>query len=120
VTVPTISRAVSRAELTFGLAVGRTFSPFLTIRIVFFSDIASYFGFSVNSYLLSTKLPPLSSKILKARTWTPDFLAKKRPHLLTRKRNLKRATFFALTGKYFVRPGVFARKPYTHRQQSGT
>jgi hypothetical protein len=37
-----MSRAVSRAVFVFALTTGRIFSPFLTIRIGFFSDIAIF------------------------------------------------------------------------------
>ena len=47
VTVPTISRAVSRAEVAFGFTGGRIFSPFFTIRILFLSDIAIFSGFAL-------------------------------------------------------------------------
>jgi hypothetical protein len=40
VTVPTKVRDRSPAESIFGLAVGRVPLPFLTIRIVFFSDMS--------------------------------------------------------------------------------
>ncbi len=74
VTVPTISRAASLAELTFGLTTGLLFSPFLTIRIVFFSDIALFSGIALNSYFISTKSPPLSSQILYLERLTPLIL----------------------------------------------
>jgi len=50
---------------TFGFGLGRLFSPFLTIRIVFFSDIACISGLALIPYFLSTKLPPFCSQILK-------------------------------------------------------
>jgi hypothetical protein len=65
--VSTISRAVSRAVFTFGFGLGRMFSPFLTIRIVFFSDIACISGLALISYFpineIAAILFPNSSKL---------------------------------------------------------
>ena len=43
-TVPTRVRDASPVELIFGLAVGRVPFPFLTIRIVFFSDMSDLYA----------------------------------------------------------------------------
>src|SRR6185503_11901477 len=62
-----MSRAVSRAEAAFTLTIGRGFSPFLTILIVFLSDIAN-FEFRMNLYVSNEFLATQFPNLIRART----------------------------------------------------
>ena len=86
-----MSRAVSRADAAFALTIGRDFSPFLTILIVFFSGISIFefrLNLNVSNEFLATQFP----KLVKLERRTALSLAKKRPHQLTRTPSEKRAS----------------------------
>src|SRR6185436_11014936 len=70
-----MSRAVSRAEAAFALTIGRVFSPFLTILIVFFSDIA-LFRVSFESECIQRISRHTVPKISKTRTLDCDYACK--------------------------------------------
>jgi hypothetical protein len=75
VTVSTISRAVSRAVFAFALTVGRVFSPFFMIRIVFFSDIA-IFRVRMNAVVSNEILATQFRNFLELRTLDADYACK--------------------------------------------
>jgi hypothetical protein len=97
----------------FDLTIGRVFSPFFIIRIVFLSDIASFSSsFESNLYpneILATQFP----KLLKLRTLDSLGLAKKRPHPLTRRLEEKRVTSLEEFSSGEKSQVVYGRKPYT-------
>src|ERR1051325_8260414 len=70
-----MSRAVSRAEAAFALTIGRDFSPFLTILICFFSDIAK-FRVSFESECIERISRHTVPKISKTRTSDCDHACK--------------------------------------------
>jgi hypothetical protein len=111
-----MSRAVSRAEAAFALTIGRDFSPFLTILIVFFSDIAN-FEFRMNLYVSNEFLATQFPNLIRARTLVGRVYACKEEATSANARDARKKGHFP--GKYFSARLIRCtdgRKPYTGQQ----